>query len=154
MLALLDHTREPIIADEAEALIARQAADRLKAVAEAGESIRIIVDGETDHRVIVPLPARAVALIHQVLVAMADQTPMSLIPHAAELTTQQAADYLNVSRPYLVRQLDSGKLPFRKVGSHRRVGFADLVAYERACRETQKAALAELDREARRLGLE
>jgi len=154
MLALLDQTREPFIADEAEAMIARQAADRLKTVADAGESIKITVDGETDSRIIVPLPARAVALIHQVLEAMAERTPMSLIPHAAELTTQQAADYLNVSRPYLIRQLDSGKLPFRKVGSHRRVRFADLVTYEHDCRDIQRAALNELNDEARRLGLE
>jgi len=154
MLALMDQTHEPFVADEAEAVIAREAADRLKAVAEANESVKITVDGKGDNKIIVPLPARAVALIYEVLEAMANRTPMSLIPHEAELTTQQAADYLNVSRPYLIRQLEAGKLEFRKVGSHRRVRFADLIEYERACREDQKKALIDLNEEAKRLELE
>jgi len=153
MLALIDQTHEPFVADEAEAVIARQAADRLKAVAEANESVKITV-GKEDDKIIVPLPARAVALIYEVLEAMANRTPMSLIPHEAELTTQQAADYLNVSRPYLIRQLEAGKLQYRKVGSHRRVRFADLIDYERNCREEQKKALVDLNEEAKRLGLE
>lgn len=154
MLALLDQIHEPFVADEAEALMARKAADRLKGVVDANESVNITVDGHGDHRITVPLPPRAVELIHRVLEAMANRTPMSLIPHDAELTTQQAADYLNVSRPYLVARLDAGEIRFRKVGSHRRVRFADLFDYENRARAKQKQALAELNDEARRLGLE
>jgi excisionase family DNA binding protein len=154
MLARMNRTHEPFVADEAEAVIARTAADCLKAVAAASEDVNITVVGKEGTQVNVRLPARAVALIHAVLEAMANRTPLSLIPHEAELTTQQAADYLNVSRPHLVRQLDTGKLRFRKVGSHRRVRFADLVEYDRACREEQKKALVDLNDEAKRLGLE
>lgn len=154
MLALMDQTREPFVADEAEAVIARKAADKLKAVAETNEGVKITLDGKEDKKIIVPLPARAVALIYQVLEAMANRTPMSLIPHDAELTTQQAADYLNVSRPYLIRQLETEKLQFHKVGSHRRIRFADLIEYERACKQDQKKALIDLNEEAKRLGLE
>lgn len=154
MLALMGQTREPFVADEAEAVIARKAADKLKTVAEANEGVKITVDGKGDKKIIVPLPARAVALIYEVLEAMANRTPMSLIPHDAELTTQQAADYLNVSRPHLIRQLEANKLQYRKVGSHRRVRFADLIEYERACRREQKQALVDLNEEAERLGLE
>ena len=137
MLTLLDQAHGPLIADEAEAVIARKAADRLRAVVQANESVEITVDGKQDTKIIVPLPARAVSLIQEVLEAMAKRTPVSLIPHDAELTTQQAADYLNVSRPYLVKRLEEGKLPFRKVGSHRRIRFSDLIAYEHACHEEQ-----------------
>ncbi|MGV0818612.1 excisionase family DNA-binding protein [Martelella sp. AMO21009] len=154
MLALIDQTQEPFIADEAEAVIARSAADRMKAVARAEEDIKITVDGADDTKIIVPLPARAVAMIYEILEAMANRTPVSLIPHEAELTTQQAADFLNVSRPYLVRQLKEGKLTFRKVGSHRRIRFGDLVAYEKACKSDQLKALDDLNEEAQRLGLE
>lgn len=154
MLALIDQTREPFVADEAEAVIARSAADRMKAVAKAEEDIKITVDGADDTKIIVPLPARAVAMIYEILEAMANRTPVSLIPHEAELTTQQAADFLNVSRPHLVRQLEDGKLAFRKVGSHRRIRFGDLVAYEKACKSDQLKALDELNAEAQRLGLE
>jgi hypothetical protein len=89
MLALMDQTREPFVADEAEAVIAREAADKLKAVAEANEGVKITIDGKEDEKIIVPLPARAVAFIYEVLEAMANRTPMSLIPHDAELTTQR-----------------------------------------------------------------
>ncbi|MET3602137.1 helix-turn-helix domain-containing protein [Martelella mangrovi] len=154
MLALIDQTREPFVADEAEAVIARSAADRMKAVAKAEEDIKITVDGADDTKIIVPLPARAVAMIYEILEAMANRTPVSLIPHEAELTTQQAADFLNVSRPHLVRQLEDGKLAFRKVGSHRRIRFGDLVAYEKACKSDQLKALDELNADAQRLGLE
>ena len=74
MLALMDQTHEPFVADEAEAVIARTAADRLKAVAEANRNVEITVDSKEDHKVIVPLPARAVALIYEVLEAMAKRT--------------------------------------------------------------------------------
>jgi len=154
MLALMDQTREPFVADEAEAVIARKAANKLKAVAEANESVQITLDGKEDKKIIVPLPARAVALIYEVLEAMANRTPMSLIPHDAELTTQQAADYLNVSRPHLIRQLEADKLQYRKVGSHRRIRFADLFEYEKACKLEQRKALVDLNEEAKRLGLE
>ena len=154
MLALIDQTHEPFVADEAEAVIARKAADKLKAVAEANEGVKITLDGKEDKKIIVPLPARAVAIIYEVLEAMANRTPMSLIPHDAELTTQQAADSLNVSRPYLIRQLEENKLQYRKVGSHRRVRFADLIEYEKACRNDQNKALADLNEESKRLGLE
>jgi excisionase family DNA binding protein len=150
MLALLDQTREPLIADDAEAVIAKTAAERLKAVADSGQAVKITVDGS----VIVPLPARAVAFIQEILEAMAQRTPVSLIPHDADLTTQQAADYLNVSRPYLIKQIENGKLPVRLVGTHRRIKFVDLLNYERATVEAQRKALAELHEEAVRLGLE
>ena len=113
MLALLDQT-EPVVADEAEATIAKTAAERLKAVADARQDIKIVVQNKPD--IIVPLPARAVELIHRVLMAMADGTPISVIPHEAELTTQQAADFLNVSRPFLVKLLDDKKIAHRVVG--------------------------------------
>ena len=150
MLALLDQTTEPIVADEKEALIAKTAAGRLKAVSAAGQPVKVTFDGT----VIVPLPARAVALIQDVLEAMANRTPVSLVPYDADLTTQQAADFLNVSRPYLIKQIDSGKLPARLVGTHRRIKFADLVAYERSAREAQSKALSDLHDEERRLSLE
>ncbi len=156
MLALMDQTREPFVADEAEAVVARRAADSLKAVAEAQESVRISIDPVEvgGSRIVVPLPAAAVAMFHAVLEAMANRTPISLIPYDAELSTQQAADFLNISRTYLVQKLDADELPYRKVGSHRRVRFADLVEYEQKCQKAQIQALAELHDEERRLNLE
>lgn len=153
MLALMDQTREPFVADEAEAVVARRAADSLKAVADAHQSVKVSIGGP-DANIVVPLPASAVAMFHAVLEAMANRTPISLIPHDAELSTQQAADFLNVSRPFLIRQLEGGVLAYRKVGAHRRVRFSDLLVYERQSRHAQSKALADLHEEERRLGLE
>lgn len=156
MLALMDQTREPFVADEAEAVVARRAADSLKAVAEAQEGVKVSIDPVEagGPRIVVPLPAPAVAMFHAVLEAMANRTPISLIPYDAELSTQQAADFLNISRTYLVQKLDADELPYRKVGSHRRVRFADLMEYEQKCKKAQVQALADLHEEERRLNLE
>jgi excisionase family DNA binding protein len=152
MLAVLDQTDRPFAPTGKEAIIARAAAERLRSVAEAGQDIQISVEGKPN--VIVPLPARAVELIFKLLDVMADEVPVSIIPHNSEMTTQQAADYLNVSRPHLIQQIEAGKMPFRKVGSHRRIKFADLLAYEADLAKVQAQAMKTLADEAERLGLD
>lgn len=152
MLALLDQGGGPFIADEAEATIARNAAEKLATVAQTKQNIKIMV--QDDLKVVVPLPARAVDLIMTVLTQMANRTPFSIIPFHAELTTQQAADYLNVSRPFLTKLLDEGKIPHRMVGRHRRVKFGDLAQFENEAREKRTKALADLAEIQRRLKLE
>lgn len=154
MYALIDQAPEPIIANSEEALIAREAANKLESVAHRGAPIKIAYDDADGAKVIVPLPAKAVALFQQVLACMAMGTPVSVIPHQAELTTQQAADYLNVSRPYLIQKLDSGEVPHRKVGRHRRVLFGDILAYEEACKQKSFEAIREINQEAKRLNID
>jgi excisionase family DNA binding protein len=151
MHALLDQA-EPIVADEAEAAIAKTAAACLAPAARAGQGVQLLLREQPN--VVVPLPARALEVVLTVLDAMADRRPISVIPHDAELTTQQAADYLNVSRPFLIGLIDRDELPHRMVGRHRRVRFADLLAYERASAQKRKLALAEMAAEARRLELD
>lgn len=150
MLALLDQTQEPIT--PAEASIAKNAAEKLALVAKAKQNITVHVDGAAN--VAVPLPAKVVGMIHEILKAMSNGMPVSIIPHEAELTTKQAADLLNVSRPHICTLVDQGKLAAHKVGSHRRIKYADLVAYDREAQKGRFAALAELNREARELGLD
>jgi excisionase family DNA binding protein len=151
VLALLDQA-EPIVADEAEAAIARAAAASLAGAAQAGQGVQLVLREQPN--VAVPLSARAVEIVFDVLTAMAERRPFSVIPHAAELTTQQAADYLNVSRPFLIGLVDRGEIPHRMVGRHRRVRFDDLLAFERASAEKRRRALTEMAAEARRLGLD
>lgn len=151
MLALLDQT-EPFVANETEAVIAHEAAERLSAVANAGQDVQLVVREQPN--VVVPLPARAVQLIVQILETMAEQRPFSVIPHESELTTQQAADYLNVSRPYLVNLLTDGLIPYRMVGTHRRIKFGDLLKFEDSSQEKRKDALKRLAAEAKALGLD
>jgi excisionase family DNA binding protein len=151
MLALLDHA-EPFIASDTEAAIANKAAASLASAASAGQDVQLVVREHPN--IAVPLPARAVKLIHDVLQAMAQREPFSIIPHEAELTTQEAADFLNVSRPFLIGLIDRSELPHRMVGRHRRVRFSDLLDFERRSAKTRKEALAAMAEEARRLNLD
>jgi excisionase family DNA binding protein len=141
MLAPHDQRHEPLTATDEEALAAREALAKLKSVAAEGTEIGLRVARKPD---VVPLPARAVALIVDVLTAMADRKPVSVVPHEAELTTKQAADFLNVSRPYLVGLLDKGEIKHRVVGTHRRVLVADLMAYKQKSDEARRAAIARM----------
>jgi excisionase family DNA binding protein len=78
----------------------------------------------------VVIPAKALHLLAVILSNMAQGKAISLVPSDAEVTTQQAADRLGMSRPHLVKLLEEGVIPFKKVGSHRRVRLEDLLAYE------------------------
>jgi excisionase family DNA binding protein len=151
MLALLDQEKEPIIATDEEALIAKEALSKLKPVADAKTDVKIRLVESAD--VIVPLPARALELIVDVLTSMVERKPISVIPHTAELTTKQAADFLNVSRPYLVGLIDKGEIPHRLVGTHRRVQMSDLTAYKKKSDQTRRAAIARMVAESQKLEL-
>jgi excisionase family DNA binding protein len=84
--------------------------------------------GANGEKVTIPEPIYQVVL--QVVHAMASGKAISIIPQQQELTTQQAAEYLNVSRPYLIKLLEQGDINYIKVGSHRRVRFDDLMKYK------------------------
>jgi excisionase family DNA binding protein len=81
------------------------------------------------------LPRQALILLSDLLADMAQGNAVTVVSMRAEMTTQQAADILNVSRPYLVKLLEQGELDFTKVGTHRRIRFEDLMAYKKKCRE-------------------
>jgi|ERR1700738_4971077 excisionase family DNA binding protein len=101
----------------------------------------------------IKIPASAARLLMQILDEMSRGNAVKIIPVHAELTTQEAADLLNVSRPTLIQMLDEGKLEFRKVGTHRRIRFESLMAYKRKLDADRRAALAELSAYDREIGL-
>jgi len=77
-----------------------------------------------------------------------------LVPADQEFTTVEAANFLNVSRPSVIKEIESGRLPHRKVGSHRRIAFEDLMAYAQKMREQQASILERMADNARELGLD
>lgn len=106
-----------------------------------------------DERDVIELPFEAVRLLIDLLGEMSKGNAVSLIPMNAELTTQQAADLLNVSRGFLVKLLDSREIPSRMVGTHRRVLFNDLKAYEERTKRARLKALDQLTKESQTLGI-
>ena len=149
-MLVLDQVREALVATDEEAVIAKEAAENLRSVALAGVDVRLRIAEPPG--VIVPLPARAVEMIVAVLTAMAERKPISLIPPTAELTAQQAADFLNMSRPHLVELLEKKQIPHRMVGIHRRIRLSDLQAFKEASSKTRREAIASMA-EAQRLKL-
>ena len=95
----------------------------------------------------VALPPDVQTLLSQIDRSMEAGMSVSVIAEQQELTTQRAAGLLGVSRPYLVSLLEAGHLPFHKVGTHRRVNYADLLAYKSRRDRARHTAIRALARE-------
>lgn len=108
---------------------------------------------DQDSRVDVILPGRVFDALLELLRHTAEGNAVTLVPVHAELTTQQAADLLNVSRPHLVKLLESGELPFHRTGRHRRIFAKDLFTYRDERREKSRQAFEELAELSQKHGL-
>jgi excisionase family DNA binding protein len=143
----------PFLPSEQEALLAQETRRKLAAHVRADEDITIRLPGNGQEAETLALPAVAVRLLLDILEQMACGNAVALMSIHAELTTQQAADLLNVSRPYLVALLQEGKIPYRKVGTHRRVRAEDILAYKREMDAKRREALDALATQAQELEL-
>ena len=99
------------------------------------------------------IPLAALRLLQLILAEMGQGNAVMLTPVHAELTSQEAADLLNVSRPYMIKLLDEKTIPHRKVGKHRRVQLADVMDYKLRTYDARSAALDELAAQAQELNL-
>ncbi len=115
-----------------------------------GASLHVCEDGKDTA---VALPDEVLSLLVHVLGQMANGNGVRVVPVHAELTTQQASDILNVSRPHFVKLVESGAMPFHWVGTHRRIKLGDLLIYKARFEAQQDACLAELTAEAQKLNL-
>ena len=143
------------VLDEREAEMAKAAQRCIMATLDHSRAHRIVLVDEDNSKQapVLELPPKALRFFAELLGAMALRQPVSLIPQKHELTTQEAAAFLNVSRPFVVKQLEEGKLPYRKVGRHRRVEFEQLVKYQESLRRDTDSALQELADQAQSLKL-
>lgn len=147
MTDLMEPAGTPVVPDETDSELAATASRELARAAKASITVRL-EDG-TD----LVLPKLVTPLLINILTEMAQGNAVTLIPLHAELTTQEAANLLNVSRPFLNKILDRGELKCHKVGTHRRIKFIDLEEY-RLKRDRQRSAdMEELAKQAQELGL-
>ena len=99
----------------------------------------------------IELPTSALRLLVDILSELADGNAVKVVPVHAELTTQEAADLINVSRPHLVKLLETGELPYHKTGKHRRVRFDELMKYKSERDDASERAMSELAKQAQAL---
>lgn len=92
----------------------------------------------------IKIPSRALEFLSDILKAMSEGKPISIVPVATEVTTQKAAEILGCSRPYLVKLLEEGQIQFVKVGKHRRIKFEDVVSYKQKMKKDQKQNLIDI----------
>ena len=139
--------RGPVQATDGEAASIRELDEALAAPTFA-PALVIAPDGKQ-----LRLPAAVRRLLVQAVHELARGRAVTVVPVNTELTTQQAADVLNVSRPFVVKLLESGEIPFYRVGRHRRIRLDDVTAYRRRRSRARRDALAEMARDAQELGI-
>ena len=135
--------------DEKSSLQAREALRALGPDPVAGE----LFVGTARKHVALHVPPEVRRLLVRILSELAQGNGVTVLPVTAELTTQQAADFLNVSRPYLVSLLEAAKIPYRRVGTRRRVRRLDLMRFKEIEEARRRKALDDLAAEAQKLNL-
>jgi excisionase family DNA binding protein len=113
----------------------------------------VTIQGELAGDDALVVPREAAVLLAKILGFLARGEGVNVMPESAELTTQQAAEFLNVSRPYLIKLLESDEIPFRMVGTHRRIRFQDLHEYKTRDDLARRRAADELTELTQELGL-
>lgn len=115
-----------------------------------GDSISVKIQGEKN---VLIVPKKALSLLFEIMNDMANGKSITLLPSDAEVTTQQAADLLGVSRPHLVNLLEKGEIPFKKVGTHRRIALKDILEYKQGLKKKRAKELHFLAKQAQELNL-
>ena len=151
----IDRVREvppPLLTPKDQEMV-RVAQRCIMASLDHSRAATITLTTDTGEHPAVELPPAALKLIGQLLGAMSEGRPVVLMPTEQELTTVEAAHFLNVSRPFVIKEMEAGRLPHRKVGSHRRIAMDHLLVYAQNMRAQQTAALDRMADNARELGL-
>lgn len=146
----ISSVKSPSLPTDDDVLLAAESSRKLAAIIGNDDKARLcLIDG--DEKLVVPVSA--IRLLADILNQMAQGNAVSLLPIGHTLTTQQAADLLNVSRPYLVKLLEAGEIGFTKVGRHRRIKYQDLMAYMEKVDDNSRQSVDSLSRTAQDLGM-
>jgi excisionase family DNA binding protein len=154
MPTLMSDFPETVTPTETEARLARESVQKLARLLETNQEdprFRLQHDGELADPIALPLSA--IRLLKNILAEMAQGHGIAMIPLHTELTTQQASELLNVSRPYFIGLLEEAKIPFRLVGKHRRVRLVDVMEYKRRNDQDRLKVLEELVAQAQELDM-
>lgn len=147
-------TMTPVAPDETEALLAQETSQLLIDMLDEETEYRFQFLQDNEPSQSFAIPASAMQLLIQVLTEMGQGNAVALTPVQTEITTQKAADILNISRPYLVQLLEDGEIPFRKVGTRRRVRLQDVMTYKHMIDARRLETLNELTAYDQVLGLQ
>ncbi|MCX6989500.1 MAG: helix-turn-helix domain-containing protein [Chlamydiae bacterium] len=155
-MAVVSRRTDPVLPKTRDIALAEDALSHMsKFMSQVGsKDIHFALQGLRGKEVIeFSLTPPVVELIFRTIVHIAKGDAVTIVPFHAELTTQEAANFLNVSRPYLIGLLEGGKIPFRKVGRHRRVLFEELVKYKELSKEKSRKMHEKLTDESQDLGM-
>lgn len=150
---MITTARKPSIPTKADALLSEQSSRILAAHIVDSSTRQLKIVEEDGREQAVTIPASAFNLLVDILSQMAQGNAVTLIPIHAELTTQEAADLLNVSRPFVIKLIESGEIPCSRVGRHRRIRFTDLMCYKQEIDDRRMQDLDVLTQEAQELNM-
>ncbi|QOV90660.1 helix-turn-helix domain-containing protein [Humisphaera borealis] len=146
------HLGEMVSPSEQDAKVARESIRRLSRFVNQ-DRLTVQVPAKGDDSESIELPSSVVGLLMRILTEMSEGNAVTLIPVHTELTTQQAASILRVSRPFLVKQMREKLLPYRRIGTHRRVRFQDLMEYKNRIDAERAKVLEQLAIQAQELNM-
>ncbi len=134
-----------IMPSKHDARVAEETGRKLASHYKEQETVTVrILENDDQQSETIELPSSVVRMLINLLKQMAKGNAVTLMPIHAELTTQQAADLLNVSRPFLVKLLENKEIPYHKIGTHRRVYAEDIFKYKRTIEQKRSQVLEEL----------
>ena len=134
---------------EAPLLPTRELAELAQAILQRMDDSKarfVMLDREADHEI--ELSEDIYELLRNVLIDLSQNRAVQIVPLEQELTTVQAAEFLQVSRPYLIKVIDAGEIPCRMVGTHRRLALRDLIEYQKLMQRRSLKAREEITSEA------
>jgi excisionase family DNA binding protein len=140
--------------NDSETEMVKTAERMIMACLDHSRAATITIESDDGSSPSVQVPPQILRVIGQTLGLMARHQPIMLVPEKQELSTVEAANFLNVSRPFIIKEIEAGRLIHRMVGTHRRIRFADLMDYTKTMRAQQQAALDKKAENERELGLD